>query len=134
MTSLIIASLLYLGILIYSDGIVALFNREGDPQIASLAVHGLKVYFLGFFFLGVNVVQATYWSATEKPRKGFLLSMARGVVIIIPFVFVLSWIWGMTGVWLAFVLTEFVVAAWIVGESHMGGARFARNKEDIHIS
>ena len=134
MTSLIIASLLYLGILIYSDGIVALFNREGDPQIASLAVHGLKVYFLGFFFLCVNVVQATYWSATEKPRKGFLLSMARGVVIIIPLVFVLSWIWGMTGVWLAFVLTEFVVAAWIVGESHMRGARFARNKEDIHIS
>ena len=118
-TSIIIAVLMYLGVFGYSDRIVALFNSEGDSEIARMAASGLRIYFLGFVFLGINVVEATYLSATEKPRDALLISMARGIIIIIPLVLVLSRIWDMTGVWLAFVLTELVVAALWVGEKRI---------------
>ncbi len=111
-TAVVIAIIIYLVVLGYSDSIVALFNGEGDVDIARMAAGGLRAYFLGFLFLGINVVEATYLSATEKPRGAFLISMARGIVIIIPLVLILSRFWGMMGVWLSFVLTELIVTAW----------------------
>ena len=50
-----------------------------------------------------------YLSAIERAKDAFIVSMARGAVIIIPLVLILSNIFKMTGVWLAFVITEFAV-------------------------
>ncbi len=118
-TSAMIAALMYLVILVYSEDIVGLFNSEGDRQIARMAVSGLEIYFLGFFFLGINVVEATFLSAIEKTRGAFRISMARGVVVIIPLVLILSRIWDMTGVWLSFVLTELLVVLLTLGARRM---------------
>lgn len=108
-TAFIMAIIMYLVVIGYADSIVSLFNSEGDADIGRMAVRGLRIYFIGFFFLGVNVVEATYLSATENPRDAFLISMARGIVIIIPLVLILSRLWDMIGVWLAFGLTELSV-------------------------
>mgnify|MGYP000871429833 FL=1 len=56
-----------------------------------------------------------FCGATEKTRDAFFITTARGIVIIIPLVLILSRAWAMTGVWLAFVLTEFVVTAITMG-------------------
>lgn len=108
-TALGIAMVLYLGITIYSEGIVAVFNSEGNLQVAQLADKGLRIYFLGFFFMGLNIVAATVFSATENAKDAFAISILRGLVLIVPLVFFLSKLWQMTGVWLAFVLTEMIV-------------------------
>ena len=70
----------------------------------------MKIYFLGFFFVGINIVTAMFLSATEKARAAFIISILRGLAIIVPMAIVLSKIWGMTGIWSAFVLTELIVA------------------------
>lgn len=108
-TALGIAMVLYLGITIYSEGIVAVFNSEGNLQVAQLADKGLRIYFLGFFFMGLNIVAATVFSATENAKDAFAISILRGLVLIVPLVFFLSKLWQMTGVWLAFVFTEMIV-------------------------
>ncbi len=108
-TSLVIAGLIYISIFSYADRIVGVFNSEQNLEIAQMAKEGLRVYFLGFFFAGINIIMATYYSATEQARDAFVISITRGFVIIIPFVLILSRLWSMTGVWVAFVLTEGVV-------------------------
>ena len=110
-TAIVLAVIIYLGVLGYSERIVALFNSEGNYEIAHMAVEGLRIYFLGVFFLAINVVEGTYLSATEKPQDAFLISIGRGILIIVPLVLILSRIWNMTGVWLAFVLTESTVTS-----------------------
>lgn len=107
--SAMMATVIYLGTFSYTQGIVGIFNSENSAQIARMAGEGLRVYFLGFFFVGFNIVAATFLSATEKTRDAFLISVMRGVVIIVPLVLILSRVWDMTGVWLSFVLTEFCV-------------------------
>ncbi len=109
LASVIIALLIYLAVLITGEQILEVFNSGSDPVIASLAKQGLQIYFLGFFFAGVNIVVATYLSATEAVRAAFVISISRGFLIITPAVVVLGSYWAMTGVWLSFGLTELVV-------------------------
>jgi putative MATE family efflux protein len=108
-TSLIIAGLIYLGVLIAGEELLAVFNHGEDPVISHLAKEGLMIYFLGFFFAGVNIVKAMYLSAAEAAGAAFIISITRGFAIIIPAVLILSNFQGMTGVWLSFVLTELLV-------------------------
>lgn len=108
-TSFSIATMIYLYVLVYSDTIIAIFNSENNIDIAQVAESGLRIYFLGFFFVGINIVTAMFLSATEKARDAFVITIARGLVIIVPMVLVLSRTLDMTGVWLSFVFTEMIV-------------------------
>ena len=109
-TSLAIATIIYILTFVYSDEIIGIFNSEGSIEIARMAKVGMKIYFIGFFFAGINIILATYLSATESAKDAFLISITRGCVLIVPMVLLLSKVLEMTGIWLAFVATEGIVA------------------------
>lgn len=106
--ALALAGILYAVILIWSDPIIAVFHEEGNQTLITLAKDGLHLYFLGFFLAGINIIMASYLSASERPAAGFWISMARGCLAILPLVLILSAWLGMTGVWLSFSGSEII--------------------------
>lgn len=112
--SLAVATIIYVITFAYSDGIIRIFNSEGSLEIARMPKIGLRIYFIGFFFAGINIIVAMYLSATESAKDAFLISIARGCVIIVPMVLLLSKVWDMTGIWMAFVVTEVIVAVYSI--------------------
>jgi putative MATE family efflux protein len=109
-TSLAIAAAIYFVVFFCSDQMINVFNSEQNAVIAILAKEGLRIYFIGFFFAGINIIVCMYLSAAENAMNAFVVSVARGCAVLVPMVFLLSRIWGMTGVWLAFVTTEGLVS------------------------
>lgn len=109
-TALILSVLIYAGMFFKSDTIISIFNSENSREIADLTKTGIEIYFLGFLFAGFNIVISMYLSATERARDAFIISISRGCLIIVPLVILMSRVWDMSGVWLAFVITEFIVA------------------------
>lgn len=99
---------LYLIVFLFTDGLISIFNSENDPLLASLAFKGLRIYFIGFFFVGVSIVSAAYLAATERPRPSFMISIVRGAVAILVFAITFSSLWGIDGIWLSFPVTELV--------------------------
>ena len=97
LTAGFIAALIYLGTFFNSEALIGLSNNENDPVILKLADSGMKIYFLGFFFVGINIVTAMNSSATEKARAAFVLSILRGLAVIVPMAIVLSSLWVMMG-------------------------------------
>lgn len=96
----------------FNAGIIAqAFNRESDAVFASLVTTGLRIYFIGLFFVGVNFVASAFFSAIGSAREAVIISVMRSCVINIPMVIALGALFGMNGVWTAFVATEFIVAA-----------------------
>ncbi|WP_426349037.1 MATE family efflux transporter [Alloiococcus sp. CFN-8] len=108
-TSGVIALIIYSAVFIKANSIVGIFNSEKNLEILHIAITGLRIYFIGFFFAGINIIMSIYLSATERAKDAFIVSMARGLVIIVPLVLILSSILKMTGVWLSFVFTELAV-------------------------
>ncbi len=108
-TALIIAFTIYSLVMTFSESIIQIFNSENNTSIAQMADTRLRIYFLGFFFAGVNIIITMFLSATENIKDALSISISRGLIIIVPTVFVLSHFWGMIGVWFAFVITELIV-------------------------
>lgn len=101
--------MLYAVIFFAAEPIAAAFNSEGSAVMQRLAADGMKIYFTGCLFAGLNIVTAAVWIASDRPRPANLLSLLRGFAVILPLTFLLSAVGGVTGLWLAFPLTEFVV-------------------------
>ena len=80
-------------------------------QLQQIAAEGLKLYFTAAGFAGFNIIIAMYFASTERAIPAHVISLLRGLFVIVPMAFVLSGLWGVTGVWLAFPVTEVLVAA-----------------------
>ncbi|MFR4172077.1 MATE family efflux transporter [Fusicatenibacter sp.] len=96
------------------DVIVAVFNNENNAEMASYAVFGVQLYFTGFLFAGFNIIGTGFLSATESAAWAFITSVLRGFVAISLCALLLSALFGMTGVWLAFPVAEFITAVLMV--------------------
>lgn len=108
-TILVMSAVIYAGITGGSDFIAALFNSEGNEQLQKTAVYGMKLYFTGCLFAGLNIVLSAYYTSTDLAAPAGILSLLRGFLVIIPLSFLLSFFWDMTGLWLAFPVTELTV-------------------------
>lgn len=113
-TALAFAALFYVVSWLFTDTLVALFNSEGIEVLASYAKEGMRLYFIGFIFAGVNIFVSSYLSATAKANTAFVVSILRGVVAIVLCSVVLSHFLGLKGVWLAFPVAEFLTLIYIV--------------------
>ncbi|MCI5515074.1 MAG: MATE family efflux transporter [Oscillospiraceae bacterium] len=109
--SLIVA--LVMGIILYAvmyfatDPIVAVFNSEHNAQLAEYANTGVKLYFIGVLFAGLNIVGSSFFSAVEKAKEAAVISVLRGFVLVVLFVLILPKTLGVNGVWLSYPAGEF---------------------------
>lgn len=109
-TMLTVSCVIYLLIFVFAQPITAVFNSENNMKLQQIAVAGLKLYFISIPFVGYNIILANYFTSVEKAFPAHILSILRGLILIIPMAFILSALWKMTGVWLTYPITEFLVA------------------------
>lgn len=121
-TTFILAVFIIVFIHIFAAGVAGIFNGEGDAQMAAYAVSGLKLYFTGFLFAGFNIVGSGYLSAIEAAKWAFTASLLRGVIAIVLCAVVLSFLFGMTGIWLAFPAAELITALVTICAIRMSGS------------
>lgn len=110
-TSLSFALLSYLLIAVFAVPLAELFNREHDPILTDIASNGMRIYFVSLFFSGINIVAAAFLSSADRPKQAFVISILRGFVLIIPVAWILSVLFGLTGIWMAVPVTEAIVCA-----------------------
>ena len=110
-TSLSFALLSYLLIAVFAVPLAELFNREHDPILTDIASNGMRIYFVSLFFSGINIVAAAFLSSADCPKQAFAVSILRGFVLIIPVAWILSVLFGLTGIWMAVPVTEAIVCA-----------------------
>jgi Na+-driven multidrug efflux pump len=110
--SLVIISI-YTGIFFGAEQIADIFNSEQNALLQSMAIEGLRLYFIACPFAGFNIIISMYYTSMDYPLPASIISILRGFIVVIPMAFVLSSAAKMTGVWCTFPATELLVA--IVG-------------------
>ena len=101
-----IAVIVYIITSVFADDITSAFNKDNDMELQRIAVEGLYLYFTAFIFVGYNIITCVYFSAMDKAKPSFIISMLRGFIFIMPSIFILSSIFNMIGVWLSFPAAE----------------------------
>ncbi len=111
MAAMIVISLaIYLVMYGFASGIAGIFNSENDAALQSLAVPGIRLYFTAAPFAGFNIVISAVFTSTQRAVPAHWISLLRGFVLIIPLAVLLSGVWGIYGIWLAFPVTEGMAA------------------------
>lgn len=109
----ILSAVMYLILFVFADPIASAFNSEHNAKLQEIAVTGLKLYFTSLVFAGFNIILSMYFTSVEKALPAQIISLLRGLILIIPIAFFFANLWDMTGVWMSFPATELVTA--IVG-------------------
>lgn len=109
-SALIIGTIVYTLTLINLETIIQVFNSENNMYLKEIASDGLRIYFLGFFFAGINIVTSMFFSLTENISYALSISLLRGFALIVPMTIFLSHYFSIKGVWFAFVLSELMVS------------------------
>lgn len=108
-TVLALAILIYCILVACDTPVIGAFNSAHDAALQSIAEGGLRLYFLAIPFAGCNIALSFFFTSTGRALPAHCISLLRGLVLIVPMAFVLSALLQLTGVWLAFPVTEILV-------------------------
>lgn len=106
---LLIAAVIYAVSLVGAGGMASLFNSSGDETLQNMAQTGIRIYFAGFIMAGINITAAAYFGAIGNAGRSVLIGSLRAFAVIIPAAFIMSWLFGITGLWLTFPVAEAIV-------------------------
>lgn len=95
----------------FTEQLTAVFNSGGNEILRIYAFDAMRLYFLGYLAAGVNMMLISYFSATDRAKPAFAASMLRGAVAISVCAVVMSFVWGMNGIWLSFLAAELITGA-----------------------
>src|SRR5699024_1922354 len=96
-----------------TDYLVAIFGIT-SPDIVALSYEGIKLFFLGYLFMGVNFVYMTYYQSIGRIKPSIVITFARGFIILILMLAVLPYFFGIYGIWLSLPVTEAIVAIFLL--------------------
>ena len=74
-----------------------------------MAEEGIRLYFTSGFFAGMNILLSAFYAAVEQPVPAQILSLLRGLILIVPLALLLSALWGVRGLWITLTVVEAAV-------------------------
>ncbi|MCI5726935.1 MAG: MATE family efflux transporter [Clostridium sp.] len=117
-TSFVLEIIIIIIIFVLNETIISIFNSENDVLMAQYAYTGIRMYFIGFIFAGINIVSIAALSSIEEAKLAFITSVMRGFVVIIICAIIMAYIWGMYGVWLSFCVAEGITFIAVINALH----------------
>lgn len=106
-TALIICALPTILGLIMPNMFTYIFLNPNE-EILAMTPSAIRIYFIGFFVMGINMFAVGYFQSTAKPKLSLLICLLRGCVLSIIFITILAPIFGINGIWASVPLAEFV--------------------------
>lgn len=101
--------LFYVILTVFSTPIADLFNKENDALLLELSKEAIYIYLFGYLFASLNLVIGQYFASVELPKYSFIISLMHAGLVIIPLMYILSFLMGMTGIWLSFGIAELII-------------------------
>lgn len=94
--------------------ILAIF-RASDEMMA-FGVPAVQIMSTSYVFAAVITMIASYMQSTKRVGYSLLMNALRQLVILVPMMWLLSRLWGMSGIWWAFPVTETITVAisWVI--------------------
>lgn len=113
-TSLGVGILFFLIGLGFPRQLTRIFINEANPELISLSITGIRLYFISFIFMGLNTVIVSYLQSMEYSRASISISIGRGFIFVISGIIILPIIFGIGGVWITIPLAEVITLIYAI--------------------
>lgn len=105
----------YVLIMLFTEQWVLLFGSVESEAAMEYTIYTVRTYNLCMPLIAITQVCTNYFVATGQAIKATILSMARQIFGLIPFMLILPRIFGLSGVVMSFPLADFIVCSVVVG-------------------
>ncbi|WMW21400.1 MATE family efflux transporter [Methanolobus mangrovi] len=83
---------------------------SSDADLIGSGASALRIMVLASPLIGLNVIGTTFFQSMGKAKPSFFLSMSRQILFLIPLVILLPYYFDLTGVWMAFPISDLLAA------------------------
>ncbi|MBZ3935916.1 MATE family efflux transporter [Methanimicrococcus blatticola] len=104
-SNLISTSLFYFFVFFFGSQLAGIF-LPGNTELIQMSSEMMKIYMLGFFPIGISLMNILYFQVTEKEGRSILISALRCVGFVQLFLLILPQIFGIYGLYAAFFCGE----------------------------
>lgn len=80
--------------------VAPLFVKPEDTELLKLSISAMKIFAFSYLAGWMDTCFSAYFTALERPARSFIASLFGTLIFPVLFLFVLSEIWGLNGVWL----------------------------------
>ncbi len=105
--------------LVFPGFLVSLFTGA-NTELLGIAVNGIRLYFLSFAAMSLNIVLTSFLQAKEKSRSSLAISLTRGLFLVLISLSILPKLMGLNGVWLTMPVAEVLTLFLAVWFSEVG--------------
>jgi putative MATE family efflux protein len=85
---------------------LSIFSTE--RELLEIGIPALRIMVVMFPLVGVQIVSSIFFQAIGKGIPSLILSLLREIMLFIPFVFIMPFFYGLTGVWMARPMSDFL--------------------------
>lgn len=89
---------------IFSANIVSIFLN--DIEDINLTKKALTTYSFAYLVCGFNIFSAGYFTAVDMVKISTIITMLRGILLLVLFILILPIFLGTTGIWITMFVTE----------------------------
>ncbi|MGL6258348.1 MATE family efflux transporter [Vibrio sp. WXL210] len=109
MSTAVLLGVLFVVVLnLYPYQFVSIFNDQ-DQALIDGAVLGIRLHMFALFLDGFLVVAAAYYQAINKGSRAMFVTIGN-MAVQLPFLFILPPLLGVTGIWLAFPISNIALS------------------------
>ncbi|MFA5308170.1 MAG: MATE family efflux transporter [Dehalococcoidales bacterium] len=100
------ALLLVISVLIeiFAPQIIGIFSKE--PELLATALTAMRISMISMVLVGVSVLVTTAFQGLSRGTTALALSLIRQFAIFLPLLYLCRWLWGLTGVWISWPITD----------------------------
>ncbi|KGX87576.1 MATE family efflux transporter [Pontibacillus litoralis] len=107
--ALFLGALFFIVGFIFAPTLVSLFGIASS-DIQAMAVKGIRLFFLGYIYMGINFIYTTYFQSIGQVRPSVMIILVRGYVLLFVALWLLPQWLGIVGIWISLPVAEAVVA------------------------
>ena len=101
---------------IYPQIMIFIFNVQ-NPEYTSYIIYALRIFSLSYLLAGTNFLYIFYTQAIQEDKLANILQLLEGLIFPIGVLLILTFMFGESGLWSSFFVTDLLVFLFIIAYS-----------------
>ena len=98
--SVITSVFAFLFMLLAGPYVVPVFIKPGDDELMRVSLRAIRIFSFSYLAGWIDMCFSSYFTALDRPMRSLIVSLFGTLFFPIVFLFILTTVWGLNGVWL----------------------------------
>ncbi len=116
-------------ICIFPETVLGIFSVKSESGLA-VGIPAVRIFSLSLIGMGICYIMMNFYQATKHKPLSIMVSLLRGLALTVPLAFVMSKMFGTTGLWWSVFISEMLTAVILFAVSYV----ISRKKKDKYSS